>query len=138
MAKKKAQKQEEQVEQVEQVEQAEYMEMEEKDAPEVEQEAVLERDIDEVTKEAEDELAKLQENIGEPEPAPEREEEVKKATPSPTIAKTKPSERKVIVIPKFTGRKHIGGQWYNFVAGQKTEVPESVKGFLMLSKGIYL
>ena len=64
----------------------------------------------------------------------EKVEAVKKVEQKPVVVKPK----YVKVIPKFNGKRFIGGEWYTFVKDKEMEVTEDAKRSLLKAGAIYL
>jgi len=65
-------------------------------------------------------------------------EEVKEATPKREKAPVVVQDKLTKVTPKFTGKRKIGADWYDFVAGKETEVSQDAKRVLLEAKAIYI
>lgn len=87
----------------------------------VEQEDI---ELEDAQKQAKEEMEKLEEVFA------------KKPPVIPQVVRA--VDEKVTVVPKFTGERFVGGNWYKFVKGKEIKVPVVVKYCLRNSGAIYL
>ena len=87
-----------------------------------------------VTKSSKQAPKEVQEKTGVTVVGETKKETVEIVKPTPKIAKPK----YVKVLPKFSGKKFIGGTWYHFKKDKECEVTEDAKRVLREAGDIYL